>query len=74
MSKKSKRQPRRPASPTTASPAVSAAAPGSTAGFNPDYSHVKRDLRRIGLLAGTFFIILVVIAIFQDQLLALFVK
>lgn len=74
MSKKSKRQPRRPVSPMTASPAASATAPGSTAEFNPDYSHVKRDLRRIGVLAGTFFIILVVISIFQDQLLALFVK
>ncbi len=28
-------------------------APRSTE-FNPDYSHVKRDLRRIGLLAGAF--------------------
>lgn len=74
MSKKSKRQPRRPASPTTASPAASAAAPRSTTEFNPDYSHVKRDLRRIGVLAGTFFVILVVISIFQDQLLALFVR
>jgi len=27
--------------------------------FNPDYSDVIKDLRRIGLLAGIFFIILV---------------
>ncbi|MGQ9832198.1 MAG: hypothetical protein ACUVRJ_00120 [Candidatus Villigracilaceae bacterium] len=74
MSKKSKRQPRRPASPTIANPADSAPALRSTTEFNPDYSHVKRDLRRIGVLAGTFFIILVVISIFQNQLLALFVK
>ena len=27
--------------------------------FNPDYSDVIKDLRRIGLLAGIFFVILV---------------
>lgn len=32
--------------------------------FNPDYTYVKRDLRRIGLLAGTFFVILVGLAFF----------
>jgi hypothetical protein len=42
--------------------------------FNPDYSVIKRDLKRIGLLAGTFFAILIVLAIFQNQLIALFVK
>ena len=26
--------------------------------FNPDYSHVKSDLARIGILAGSFFAIL----------------
>jgi hypothetical protein len=42
--------------------------------FNPDYSQIKRDLKRIGTLAGTFIIILVVLAFFQDKLLALFIK
>jgi hypothetical protein len=42
--------------------------------FNPDYSIIKRDLKRIGLLAGTFFAILIVLAIFQNQLISLFVK
>lgn len=32
--------------------------------FNPDYSHVKRDLSRIGLLAGTFFVLLIVLSFF----------
>ena len=27
--------------------------------FNPDYSDVKRDLKRIGVLASTFFVILI---------------
>jgi hypothetical protein len=29
------------------------------ADFNPDYSAVKKDLKRIGLLAGSFFVILI---------------
>ena len=36
----------------------------SSAEFNPDYSYVKKDLRRIGMLAGSFFIILAVLAFF----------
>lgn len=30
--------------------------------FNPDYTYVRRDLGRIGMLAGGFFIILVVLS------------
>ncbi len=32
--------------------------------FNPDYSHVKKDLTRIGTLAGVFFVILIVLSFF----------
>ena len=32
--------------------------------FNPDYTHVKRDLARIGILAGSFFAILVALSFF----------
>ncbi len=32
--------------------------------FNPDYTHVRRDLGRIGILAGTFFAILIVLSFF----------
>lgn len=32
--------------------------------FNPDYSSVKKDLKRIGILAGSFFAILVVLSFF----------
>ena len=42
--------------------------------FNPDYSQVKRDLTRIGILAGIFLAILVALSFFQDQILALFVR
>ena len=32
--------------------------------FNPDYTHIKRDLGRIGLLAGSFIVVLIVISFF----------
>jgi hypothetical protein len=64
MSKKNKRQVSRPASSLGA----------KAVEFNPDYSIIKRDLKRIGILAGSFFALLVVLAIFQNQLIALFVK
>ena len=32
--------------------------------FNPDYTHVKRDLTRIGTLAGFFFAGLIVLSFF----------
>jgi hypothetical protein len=42
--------------------------------FNPDYSTVKRDLKRIGILAGSFITVLVILSFFQNSILALFVK
>lgn len=35
-----------------------------SAEFNPDYSYVKKDLKRIGILAGSFFVVLVVLSFF----------
>ena len=32
--------------------------------FNPDYTHIKHDLGRIGMLAGAFFVILIVLTFF----------
>ena len=32
--------------------------------FNPDYTYVKRDLGRIGILAGSFFGLLIVLSFF----------
>jgi hypothetical protein len=37
---------------------------GATVEFNPDYSQTKADLKRIGILAGSFFVILVVLSFF----------
>jgi hypothetical protein len=64
MSKKTKRQVARQISTMTA----------KSVEFNPDYSIIKRDLRRIGVLAGTFIVILVVLSFFQNQLLGIFLK
>jgi hypothetical protein len=62
MSRKYKRQASRQLSTFSAKPVD----------FNPDYSIIKRDLKRIGILAGSFFAFLIVLAIFQNQLIALF--
>jgi hypothetical protein len=32
--------------------------------FKPDYTEVKKDLKRIGILAGSFFVILVALSFF----------
>ena len=68
MTKKSKRQVYRQIS----RPVIPTAA--RSVEFNPDYSITKHELRRIGILAASFFVVLIVLAIFQNQLLALFVK
>jgi hypothetical protein len=68
MSRKNKRKMSRQLS------GVSAAQPMRTSEFNPDYTNTKRELRRIAILAGTFFAILVILAIFQKPILALFIK
>jgi hypothetical protein len=58
MAKKNKRSAtRRPM------PGVSVSRNAATE-FNPDYSAVKSDLKRIGILAGSFFIILIVLSFF----------
>ena len=68
MSKKSKRQVSRQV-PRPLSPVAV-----KTTEFNPDYSNTKRELRRIGILAGSFVVVLIILAIFQNQLLAIFLK
>jgi len=68
MSKKSKRR---------ASRTVSASASVSSSGrseFNPDYSVIKRDLKRIVILAGSFLMVMIILALFQNQILAIFLK
>jgi hypothetical protein len=64
MSKKSKRQ--NGASPApAATPAFGGLQrKGETAEFNPDYTDVRRDLKRIGILAGSIITVLVVLSFF----------
>ena len=65
--KRSKKRVRRPNLPVEALKA--ARANGETVedrkqGFNPDYSYVIKDLKRIGLLAGFFIVLLIVLSIY----------
>jgi hypothetical protein len=65
MPKKSKRQTRK-TSVTSPDEVVveptSNVASSSSRSFNPDYSYVIKDLKRIGILAGVFFGILIVLS------------
>lgn len=45
---------------STGSEASSLKTPGAE--FTPDYSYVKKDLRRIGMLAGFFFAVMLVLS------------
>ncbi len=45
-------------------PTARFATPSMPTEFNPDYSMVKKDLARIGILAGTFFVALIVLSFF----------
>lgn len=76
MSKKTKRQTRKtpvvaPTVPAAYAPAQSnngstvvRTARSSDREFKPDYTYVVKDLRRIGTLAGSFFVILVILSFF----------
>jgi hypothetical protein len=75
MAQKSKKQVRK--APAAARPAAEAAVVSGTVAanaapvistrsftteFNPDYSQTVKDLKRIALLAGSFFVLLVILA------------
>ena len=71
MSKKTKKQARKVSGPRPVSTPVAAGngAPVITSAkteteFRPDYSQTIKDLRRIGILAGSFFMVLIVLAFF----------
>ena len=54
-----------PVEPAGYTPNVTATSRATyTQEFNPDYTHVKHDLRQIGIMAGSFFVILVVLSFF----------
>ena len=64
MSKKTKRQLRKDAATYFAHAKEEASSAGRSTNFNPDYSHIVNDLSRIGVLAGSFIVILVVLSFF----------
>ena len=63
MSKKSKRQSRKRAAPSSGN-ASKVKGVSHSMEFNPDYSDTIKDLKRIGILAGTFFAVLVGLSFF----------
>ena len=65
--KKRKRQSRQTSDAQRVSVGVSKPSSGVAKGgrtFNPDYTYVVEDLKRIGLLAGSFIVILIVLSFF----------
>jgi hypothetical protein len=65
MSKKTmRRKTRKETGAVAASPVVMSTTAPKTFEFKPDYSYVIKDLRRIGMLAGTFIVILLALSFF----------
>ncbi len=64
MAKKSKRSMRRETKPGTEKTVSDPLAANRPTGFNPDYHLVVRDVRRVGILAGSFIVILVILSFF----------
>jgi hypothetical protein len=63
-SKHNKRQVRKTTASTSSSVSTRTTTAPQVEAFNPDYSFVKKDLRRIGTLAGIFLSILVILTFF----------
>jgi len=61
MSKKRKRQSRASSTPEIRT-SSSSSSKSLREEFRPDYTYVSKDLRRIATLAGSFFLILVVLS------------
>ena len=61
MAKKNYRQIKKDTTAVSSSPAP-AAVKNAPVVFNPDYSPIVRDLKRIGILAGSFIAILVILS------------
>lgn len=64
MAKKSKRQVRRDISPSIEKSIADPTPVNRLAVFAPDYHFVIKDIRRVGVLASSFIIILIVLALF----------
>jgi len=68
MSKKKKKRKTAKSTATKKAPTINRARISSrktaVQSFEPDYSYVIKDLKRIGILAGSFIVILVVLSFF----------
>lgn len=67
MSKATRKTQRRPAEIAVKAPEMKRSEAGSSFGkgeFNPNYTYVVKDLRRIGLLAGGLFLALIILSFF----------
>ncbi len=64
MSKKTKRQIRKDAAAAFAPARTDLSSAGRGPEFNPNYDHIVKDLTRIGTLAGSFIVFLVVLSFF----------
>ncbi|GEM_PF-1216981 len=64
MAKKSKHSNRRDINRGVEKPAADPLTSNRLTGFNPDYHVVIRDIHRVGVLAGSFILILVVLSFF----------
>lgn len=64
MSKKTKRQMRKDAAAYFAPAKEETSSTGRSTSFSPDYSYIVKDLGRIGTLAGSFILILIVLSFF----------
>jgi len=67
VSRATRKTQRREAATAVKAPEMKRSEAGSSFGkgeFSPDYTHVVKDLRRIGLLAGSLFLALVVLSFF----------
>ncbi len=63
MAKKSKRRVNRSTSRSTVTPVAPIESTRSfDREFNPDYTHVVSDLKRIGTLAASFLVILIILS------------
>jgi hypothetical protein len=81
MSKKSKRQTSAaskvaaPSAPATPAPTFGGLQrKGETAEFNPDYTYIKSDLKRIAVLAGSIFAVLIALAVLMPYIEPYFTK
>jgi hypothetical protein len=64
VSRKKKKRFQRPNIPKGIRTKKIRAKTSSKSGFEPDYDYIRKDLKRIGILAGSFVTLLIVLSFF----------